>query len=133
VVENPSLISDAASGGWTGPPIICSSGRPSVAVVTLIRQLGAEGATCRQHAAFDGAGLGITAWLADRAGTIPWLMTANPYRAAVAVAVERRRAPLHGDLPDTAWDLGLAPAIREQAVAVYEEEVRFKLLSVTES
>jgi uncharacterized protein (TIGR02679 family) len=97
VVENPSLISDAASGGWTGPPIVCSSGRPSVAVVTLIRQLGADGAACRQHADFDGAGLGITAWLADRAGTTPWLMTADAYRAAVAV--ERRRCPSKENCP----------------------------------
>jgi uncharacterized protein (TIGR02679 family) len=131
VVENPSLISDAASGGWTGPPIVCSSGRPSVAVVTLIRQLGADGAACRQHADFDGAGLGITAWLADRAGTTPWLMTADAYRAAVAV--ERRRVPLQGELPETAWDPLLASAMREGGVAVYEEEVRFKLLSVMAS
>jgi uncharacterized protein (TIGR02679 family) len=131
VVENPSLVSDAASGGWTGPPIICSSGRPTVAVVTLIRQLGADGAACRQHADFDVAGLGITAWLAERAGTIPWLMTADTYRAAVAV--ERRRVPLQGEVPETAWDPLLAPAMREGGVAVYEEEVRFKLLSVMES
>jgi uncharacterized protein (TIGR02679 family) len=126
VVENPSLLSSAASGGWTGPPIVCSSGRPSVAVVTLIRQLGAGGATCRQHADFDAAGLGITAWLAERAGTTPWLMTADAYRAAVVV--ERRRVPLQGDLPPTPWDPELATAMRGAGVAVYEEEVRFTLL-----
>ena len=38
VVENPSLLSHAAAEMWTGAPIICSSGRPTVAVVTLIRQ-----------------------------------------------------------------------------------------------
>lgn len=131
VVENPSVISDAASGGWTGPPIICSSGRPSVAVTTLIRRLGAEGAACRQHADFDGAGLAITAWLADRAGTTPWLMTADAYRTAVAI--RRGRVPLQGDLPDTSWDPVLAPAMREGGVAVYEEELRFSLLSAMES
>jgi uncharacterized protein (TIGR02679 family) len=131
VVENPSLISDAASGGWTGPPIVCSSGRPSVAVITLIRQLGSDGAVCRQHADFDSAGLGITAWLADRAGTSPWLMTADAYRAAAAV--HRRRVPLQGALPDTPWDLQLAPAMRKEGVAVFEEEVRFALLSAMES
>ncbi len=131
VVENPSVISDAALGGWTGPPIICSSGRPSVAVVTLIRRLGADGASCRQHADFDGAGLAITAWLADRAGTTPWLMTADAYRAAAAI--RRGRVPLQGDLPDTPWDPPLAPAMREGGVAVYEEELRFSLLSAMES
>lgn len=126
VVENPSLISDAASRGWTGPPIICSSGRPSVAVVALIRQLGAGGAVCRQHADFDAAGLGITAWLADRAGTTPWLMTADAYRAAVAL--ERCRVPLLGAVPETTWDPRLARAMKDEGVAVYEEELRFELL-----
>jgi uncharacterized protein (TIGR02679 family) len=131
VVENPSVISDAAARGWAGPPIVCSSGRPSVAVVTLIRRLGAKGAACRQHADFDGAGLAITAWLADRAGTTPWLMTADAYRAAVARP--RQRVLLQGDLPDTPWDPLLAPAMREGGVAVYEEELRFSLLSAMES
>ena len=131
VVENPSLISYAASGGGPGQPIICSSGRPSVAVVTLIRQLGADGAACRQHADFDAAGLGITGWLADRAGTTPWLMTAVAYRAAVAV--ERRRVPLQGAMPETPWDPLLARAMNNEGVAVYEEEVRVKLLSEMES
>ncbi|HUD16890.1 MAG TPA: TIGR02679 family protein [Acidimicrobiales bacterium] len=131
VVENPSVISDAASRGWAGPPIACSSGRPSVAVVTLIRRLGAKGAACRQHADFDGAGLAITAWLTDRAGTTPWLMTADAYRAAVAMP--RRRVPLREDLPETPWDPLLAPAMQEGGVAVYEEELRFSLLSAMES
>ena len=90
-----------------------------------------RGAACRQHADFDGAGLAITAWLADRAGTTPWLMTADAYRAAVAI--RRGRVPLQGDLPDTPWDPPLAPAMREGGVAVYEEELRFALLSAMES
>src|SRR5207302_4649919 len=69
VVENPSLLTEAVARRWSGPPIVCSSGRPTLATVTLLRQLGAAGATLAQHADFDGAGLGITGWLADRAGT----------------------------------------------------------------
>jgi hypothetical protein len=41
--------------------------------------------------------------------------------------------PLQGELPETAWDPLLASAMREGGVAVYEEEVRFKLLSVMAS
>ena len=67
VVENPALVAAASGGGWDGPPIICSSGRPSIAVVTLLRQLGAERATLHQHADFDGARLGITLWLSRHA------------------------------------------------------------------
>jgi uncharacterized protein (TIGR02679 family) len=126
VVENPSLLSYAAAEKWTGPPIICSSGRPTVAVVTLIRQLSAGGSTCRQHADFDTTGLGITAWMADRAGTVPWLMTADAYFAAIAAP--RERVPLESMIPDTGWDPALAPAMRTAGVAVFEEELRLTLL-----
>jgi uncharacterized protein (TIGR02679 family) len=130
VVENPSLLSHAAAAGWTGPPIICSSGRPTVAVVTLIRQLGANGAICRQHADFDAAGLGITSWLAERAGTVPWLMTTGAYREATGMV--RERIPLELPLPDTGWDPGLRPAMVSAGVAVYEEEVRRSLFDAME-
>jgi len=125
VIENPSLLSHAAADGRTGPPIICSSGRPSIAVVTLIGQLGAEGSICRQHADFDAAGLAITAWLAERAGTIPWLMTADAYRNATAA--RRQRVRLDSPVPDTVWDPDLATAMSATGVAVYEEELRLTL------
>ncbi len=48
VFENPSLVAAAARSGWAAAPIICSSGRPTVAVVSLIRQL-----TAYQHADID--------------------------------------------------------------------------------
>ncbi len=126
VVENPSLLSHAAAEKWRGPPIICSSGRPTVAVVTLIRQLSAGGSTCRQHADFDAAGLGITAWMAERAGTVPWLMSADAY--CDAIAVKRHRVPLELAVPDTDWDLDLGLAMKTAGVAVYEEELRLTLL-----
>ena len=110
VVENPSIIAAAANRAWSGPPIVCSSGRPTVAVVTLLRQLGARGATLHQHADFDAAGLAISGWLAERAGTVPWRMSAADYTAAVEVA--RRRLPLRGTLPPTDWDRALGDAMR---------------------
>jgi uncharacterized protein (TIGR02679 family) len=126
VVENPSVLSHAAAEKWMGSPVICSSGRPTIAVVTLIRQLGARGSTCRQHADFDPTGLGITAWMAERAGTVPWLMTADAYGGAIAV--KRQRVPLESAVPDTVWDPALGPAMRAAGVAVYEEELRLTLL-----
>jgi uncharacterized protein (TIGR02679 family) len=74
VFENPSVIAEAARRRWSGPPLICSSGRPTVAVVTLLRQLGGAGATLYQHADLDPTGLAITDWLRERAGTTPWQM-----------------------------------------------------------
>jgi uncharacterized protein (TIGR02679 family) len=126
VVENPSLIADAAGRGWRGPVLVCSSGRPTIAVLTLLRQLGSEGATLHQHADFDPAGLSISAWLAQRAGTTPWRMTAGHY--AAAVEVDRRRLPLVGAVPETPWDPRLRDVMTEAAVAVYEEELRATLL-----
>lgn len=130
VVENPSLVAAAAGRGWAGPPIVCSSGRPTVAVVTLLRQLGARGATLCQHADFDAAGLAITAWLAARAGTVPWRMAAADYSGALIVA--RQRVPLRGVLPATTWDSALGDAIPAAGVVVYEEELRATLLEAME-
>ena len=127
VVENPTLLTEAAARGWAGPPLVCSSGRPSIAGVALLRQLGAAGATLAQHADFDGGGLSITGWLADRAGTTPWRMGAGDYLAAVAVA--RERVPLANRLPPSPWDPGLREAMATSAVAVHEEEIRGTLLS----
>jgi uncharacterized protein (TIGR02679 family) len=127
VVENPSLLAEAAAQPWAGPPLVCSSGRPTVAVLTLLRQLGAGGAVLRQHADFDRGGLGITAWLAERAGTIPWRMSSDEYLAAVATA--RPRPPLSRPLPATPWDPNLRPSLESHGVAVQEEEVRSALLA----
>lgn len=123
VVENPSLVAEAARTGWTGrPPLVCSSGRPTVAVVTVLRQLGAAGAQLRQHADFDAAGLSITAWLAERAGTTPWRMTAADYAS-------RSGDPRpSGALPPTPWDPALHGAMSGAGVPVYEEQLRAELL-----
>jgi uncharacterized protein (TIGR02679 family) len=126
VVENPSLLAEAASGRWSGPPIICSSGRPTLAAVTLLRQLSADGAIVAQHADFDPTGLGITAWLAERAGTRPWRMGKRHYRAALAAS--RPRLPIPGAIPATPWDPPLHVAMADTRLAVYEEELRHELL-----
>ncbi|MGH8993815.1 MAG: TIGR02679 family protein [Acidimicrobiia bacterium] len=127
VVENPSLISEAAATGWSGPTLVCSSGRPSLAVVLLLRQLAAAGARLAQHADFDVAGIGITAWLTERAGTTPWRMRAQDYLAAAGQSGSRR--PLTGRVPITDWDLDLARAMTQTGVAVYEEELRNDLIA----
>ncbi len=124
VVENPSVISTAVSTGWSGPPMVCSSGRPTIATVTLIRQLTAAGAAAHQHADFDPAGLSITAWLARQAGTLPWMMSAPDYLAHVGESVP------FGDLtvPETPWDPRLRSELERHRRPVYEEQVRHALL-----
>jgi len=124
VVENPSVVSAAAAAGWSGASILCSSGRPSVAVVTMIRQLTARGAPAHQHADFDAAGLSITAWLARHAGTSPWRMSADDYLAA------QGRTAAFGDvwLPETPWDPALRVAMHRHGRPVYEEQLRAAML-----
>ncbi len=127
VVENPSLLVDAAARGWSGPPLVCSSGRPTIATVTLLRQLGAGGALLYQHADFDAAGLAITAWLAQRAGTTPWRMTTRDYTTAVCQI--GTPATFTGPVPATPWDAGLQRHVQRRRVAVYEEQLRDELLT----
>lgn len=157
VVENPSLVMEAMAGGWSGrAPLVCSSGRPTLATLTLIRQLTAGGARAFQHADFDPAGLAITAWLAERAGSIPWRMTSAAYRRALAEPTFPRpratsprpgatdpgpsptsprpsptspRPRLVGPVPATPWDPTLREAMAEAGVAVYEEQLRAELLA----
>jgi len=127
VVENPAIVAEAASRGWSGPPLVCSSGRPSVAVVTLLRQLGAGGAPLYQHADFDPVGLAITQWLHERTGTTPWRMNAVDYLGAVRA--RHHQSPLTDPIPTTPWDPGLQEALSRHSLAVYEEDVRGELLA----
>ncbi len=64
--------------------------------------------------------------MADRAGTVPWRMTAGAY--GDAVARPRSRVSLAGPLPETPWDPDLSPTMAGAGVAVYEEELRAQLL-----
>jgi uncharacterized protein (TIGR02679 family) len=132
VVENPSLLAAAAQRGWRAPPFVCSSGRPTVAVVALLRQLMASGATARQHADFDSAGVAITQWLADRVGTVPWQMTANAYGSVPAASPERQRraAQFIGATP---WDPDLAQSMEDRGVVVFEEQLCERLLDLMQA
>jgi uncharacterized protein (TIGR02679 family) len=126
VVENPSLIATAAARGWTGPPLICSSGRPTMAVVLLLGQLAGHGATLRQHADFDPAGVDISRWLAERAGTVPWRMSRDDYINGIEYATE---ASITGLVPQTPWDPSLAGEMAARRIVVYEESLVESLLA----
>lgn len=127
VVENPSVIAEAAHQGWAdGPVLMCSSGRPTVAVVTMVRQLAAAGAAIYQHADFDEAGIAITSWLTERAATHPWLMDTASYRAAIANGA--RQVTTLGSVPPTPWDPPLADLMTATGRPIYEEALRADLL-----
>lgn len=132
VFENPSVLAEAQRRRWRGPPLVCSSGRPTVATTVLLRQLGASGARLLQHADFDPAGIAITAWLANRAGTTPWEMTRDAYQAASAAA-EARDASFAGPVPATPWHPPLAEAMAAAGRPVYEEALTDELLGLAAS
>lgn len=124
IVENPSLVAKALDCfGAACPPLVCTSGWPSTAVVELLRRLQAGGAEMWCHADLDGAGLRIAAYVVAKTGAHPWRMTAADYLAAVP-----QTGPAPGRLTDVPWDPGLAPALRAQAIAVPEERVADTLL-----
>lgn len=136
VVENPSLLAAAARETWGSPVVVCSFGRPTVAVLTLIRQLTAGGATAYQHADFDPSGLMITSWLQERCHTVPWRMTAGHYRDALSRRTEvadRSEAEEELKLPPTPWDPSLGEEMGTARRWVYEEQVRGSLLDTMRS
>lgn len=134
VFENPSVLAHAiaASGSWQGPPLVCSSGRPTVATVTLLRQLGRGGATLFQHADLDPSGVSITAWLTERAGTVPWRMGEQDYLAALA-GLGSAAGALTGRVPPSPWNPGLSQAMEDRRLVVYEEQLRDELLDAMRS
>jgi uncharacterized protein (TIGR02679 family) len=125
VVENPAVLAEALDRfGAACPPVVCVSGWPNTAAVTLLRQLAATGAVLRYHGDFDGDGLRIAAYVTSRTGARPWRMSTSDYLAAVTPA-----GPPVGRVTDAPWDPTLALALRARATAVPEERVTEVLLS----
>ena len=123
--ENPSMLAEAARSGWREPPLVCTSGWPNVAVITLLRQLSASGARVRYHGDFDPKGLSIAQMLVDRMHVEPWRMTAMDYERALT----RARVLIDGLVPNVGWDAALATAMRTEKRAVFEEDVRDVVLA----
>lgn len=123
-VENPTVLALAIDRFGAGcPPLICTSGWPNGAAVTLLRLLADAGVNVLYHGDLDGEGLRIAAHLAATTGVTPWRMTAADYRAAV-----RDRGPGVGRVTEAPWDVDLAAALSEHDVAVVEEQVASSLL-----
>lgn len=124
VVENPAVLTEAlAAFGACCPPLVCTSGWPNVAVVTLLRQVSAGGASLAYHGDLDGEGLRIAAYVVDKTGAEPWRMGVEDYLAGV-----KAEGPAAGRVTDVPWDHALGPAMRDAGLAVPEERVMSSLL-----
>jgi uncharacterized protein (TIGR02679 family) len=125
VVENPSVLAEGLRRfGVACPPVVCTSGWPNGAVITLLRQVAGGGAGLRYHGDLDGEGLRIAAHVAQRTGAQPWRMTAGHYLGAL-----RPGGPRAGRVTEAPWDSGLAAALRHHDIAVPQEDVCDALLA----
>ena len=120
VCENPAVLEAFAVRCGGAYPVVCTSGWPAAVAVELLDQLDAP---LRYHGDLDWRGVEICGWLVARSGVVPWRMTAADYLGAPG------GAPLKGREVSTPWEPGLAAAMRERGLAVYEEQVVQELLA----
>lgn len=75
--ENPVVVRAAELAlGTSCPALICTGGWPNAAVLTLLDDLHAAGATIHHHGDGDQAGLKILEYLTERVRTTPWRLEA---------------------------------------------------------
>jgi uncharacterized protein (TIGR02679 family) len=76
--ENPVVVRAAELAlGTSCPPLICTGGWPNAAVLTLLDDLHAAGATIHHHGDADPAGVMILDHLAARLGAARWRLDAS--------------------------------------------------------
>lgn len=120
VCENPAVLRRAAEElGPSCPPLVCTEGRPSTAFHRLTRAALAGGASMHYHGDFDWPGVEMAEQILRRYEAQPWRMGPEDYRLALSQKIEH--IALKGAPRATAWDPGLANAMAEAGVAVYEE------------
>ncbi|CAI7980651.1 TIGR02679 family protein [Frankia sp. Hr75.2] len=125
--ENPIVVASAADElAHRSPPLICVSGQPSLAVVTMLDALAVRGARFAYHGDFDWGGIRIANGLLERVPWLPWRFDSRSYEAALAM-VEGGR--LMGRPADASWDQGLRPALERHARRIDEELVLPDLLA----
>ena len=75
--ENPVVVRAAELAlGTSCPALICTGGWPNAAVLTLLDDLHAAGATIHHHGDQDKAGLKILEYLTERVRATPWRLKA---------------------------------------------------------
>ncbi|MGI9016444.1 MAG: TIGR02679 family protein [Euzebya sp.] len=129
VVENPTVVAEAVRIlGTACPPMICTHGRPTVAVLTLLRMTSPLAGKVAYHGDFDWDGVDMCNRLIQRIGVTPWRMATADYLAAVGSGTAGV-ALREGREVEASWDPELAPALRRVGVAVEEEAVMPSLLA----
>jgi len=128
VCENPNIVSIAADRlGAACAPLVCTEGMPAAAQRVLLLQLAQAGARLRYHGDFDWAGMHIANHVMALCGAQPWRYGHADYAAAVRIAPHTAR-DLGESTASAQWDAELAPAMRQQGLAIAEEAVVASLL-----
>lgn len=126
--ENPAVLRRASQElGRDCPPMLCTEGRPSTAFHRLARVAVAGGARLHYHGDYDWDGIDMVNQVIARHGAVPWGMTEAEYREFARPADES--IPLAGKPRPTHWEPGLAVAMRQGGVAVFEEAVGDRLIA----
>ncbi|GAB2859240.1 hypothetical protein GCM10027200_69520 [Lentzea nigeriaca] len=117
VCENPVVLAAAADHlGPSCPPLVCTSGQPSAAVMHLLRLIVSARGTLRYHGDFDWGGVRIANVLHDRVPFTSWRFDTASYLAAGDVG-----RPLTGTPVEARWDPALAPAMSHAGRRIEEE------------
>ncbi|SCZ60072.1 TIGR02679 family protein [Thiohalomonas denitrificans] len=126
ICENPAVVAEAADAfGADSPPLVCTYGRPTAAVTTLLDSLTAAGAELHYHGDFDWTGIAIANAVISRYDALPWRFAAADYRRAA----ETGEMPLTGNPVIAHWDPSLTDTMRNTGIAVHEESVMSLLLA----
>ncbi len=136
VVENPTVFS-AILDQWQRvmpPPLICTSGQPSVAALQLLDQLSAVGTKIYYSGDFDGKGLEIALglWRRYSGGFKSWFLDTVTYLHAprgIPLTEEQRRRISAMKLP---WDPELPAEVLAGDYVVYQESLVERMLEFLE-
>lgn len=122
VVENPSVVEMAVLRGWQGA-VVCTGGWPSVDAQRLLAVAREQGVELVYAGDYDGEGLAIAGWMRGRFG-VEVAMSAGVYSEAVerSGGLGRGVKRWDGEVPETAWDVGLRGVILEKRVVVFQED-----------
>jgi uncharacterized protein (TIGR02679 family) len=131
VCENPVIVQMAADRlGRDCPPLVCTSGQPGAAVMSLLGQVVEAGGRLSHHGDFDWGGVRIGNVLHARLPIEPWRFDAGAYEQAVAADPG---PPLRGAPAMATWDAGLTAAMLRMGCRIEEESVAESLLDDLES
>lgn len=127
VMENPTVFSAIldANDNSPPPPLVCTSGQPSVAALRLLDELAAAGGTLYYSGDFDPEGLQIGLRLHERYSSsfYPWFFDRQAYTTAPAgtpLTLDQRQTLSNLITP---WDKMLPAAILKRGTVVYQESL----------